>query len=163
MRQVHSKIDVANDDVAVALYTLAAMTVRRMPRDMSLSAVAALHTLERHGPQRLTHLASIEGVTQPTMTVLVTRLERAGLVERRSAPTDRRAVVVALTAAGKRYVRRRRRIGAASLTTLIASLPTDQVAALRGALPAIASLCEAANRDTVTGSAFAPVPAGGAR
>lgn len=150
-------------DIANALYSLTAATVRRMPRDMSLTASATLHTLERYGPQRLTHLASLEGITQPTMTVLVTRLERNGLVERRAAPTDRRAVLVGLTAAGERYVCSRRQAGAASLDTLIAKLPMDHIGALRSALPAIMSLCSFDCRGLVADDKLAPVSATGGR
>ena len=123
--------------VAVALYSLAASVVRRMPRDISLTAAGTLNTLERNGPQRLTRLAAVEGVTQPSMTALVTKLEDDGLAERRSDPTDGRAVLVALTGNGERYVRERRQAGAAGLVRLIDDLPADQAKSLRDALPAL--------------------------
>lgn len=43
-------------------------------------------------------------VTSGTMTNRVDRLERGGLVERRPSPTDRRGVIVQLTAQGQRTV-----------------------------------------------------------
>jgi DNA-binding MarR family transcriptional regulator len=46
---------------------------------LSLTATATLATLDRSGPSRLTWLAVREGVTQPAMTQLITRLEDAGL------------------------------------------------------------------------------------
>ncbi|MHB1613223.1 MAG: MarR family winged helix-turn-helix transcriptional regulator [Actinomycetes bacterium] len=152
-----------HDEVANALYSLVASVLRRMPRDISLTTAATLHTLDRQGPQRLTRLAALEGVTQPTMTVLVTRLEHDGLAERRPDPTDGRAVLVVLTAAGRRYVRRRRQAGAASLTGLIAELPAGQATALRGALPAIIGLCALDRSDTAADVKLARVPAGGRR
>ena len=142
--------------MANALYALAASVVRRMPRDVSLTTAATLNTLERHGPQRLTRLAAIEGVSQPSMTLLVTRLEHDGLAERRADPTDGRVVLVALTGAGERYVRRRRRAGAAGLTSLIAELAPDQARALRAALPALVRLRSLDSRDR-----GARVPMGG--
>jgi DNA-binding MarR family transcriptional regulator len=139
------------------MYSLAAATVRRMPRNISLSAIATLRTLERYGPLRLRHLASIERVAQPTMTVLITRLERAGLAERRSDVADRRGVLVTLTPVGEHYLRARRQAGADSMALLINSLPIEQVEALRDALPAILRICELAEADANT--LDRPVPA----
>jgi DNA-binding PadR family transcriptional regulator len=51
----------------------------------------------------------VEGITQPSVTTLVTSLERAGFVERRSDPDDKRVVLVAITAAGSDYLHARRR------------------------------------------------------
>ncbi|MHB8191497.1 MAG: MarR family winged helix-turn-helix transcriptional regulator [Ferrimicrobium sp.] len=136
--------------MADALYSLATATVRRMPRNISLSAIATLRTLERCGPLRISHLASIERVAQPTMTVLIIRLERVGLAERRSDVADRRGVLVTLTPAGEHYLRARRQAGADSMALLVNSLPTQQVEALRDALPAILRICELADADTNT-------------
>ena len=73
-------------DPADALYGLLTTVLRATPRDMSLTSAATLSTLELTGPRRITDLAVIQGVTQPSMTVLVTALERSGLVERQSDP-----------------------------------------------------------------------------
>lgn len=97
--------------VAEALYRLVSVAVRQQPREISLTSASTLATVERTGPRRITDLAAIEGVTQPSMTALVTVLERAGLVERRQDPRDQRVVLVALTAAGTDYLRSRRRAG----------------------------------------------------
>jgi len=75
---------------AAALYGLLASVARRDPRDLSLTSLATLSTLERTGPRRITDLAAIEGVTQPSMTVLVTALARSGLVVRKTDSTDKR-------------------------------------------------------------------------
>jgi DNA-binding MarR family transcriptional regulator len=124
-------------ELGAALYGLAAAVVRRMPREISLTAVATLSALERHGPQRLTQLAALQGVTQPSMSWLVSRLEEEGLAERRDDPTDGRAVLVALTPAGRRYMSARRRHGAERLAAVIRQLEDDQARALRDALPAL--------------------------
>ena len=62
-----------------------------VPRELSMTTLSTLATLERFGPRRLTELATLEGVTQPAMTQIVSRLERDGLAERRGEPTDGRA------------------------------------------------------------------------
>src|ERR1700690_3931690 len=64
------------------------------PDGLSLTAAATLAAIERFGPQRLTALAAREGVTQPAMTQLITRLEDAGQVRRESDPDDGRGVLV---------------------------------------------------------------------
>lgn len=149
-----------NDDLAAALYSLAASVVRRMPRDISLTAAGTVNVLERHGPQRLTRLAALEGVTQPSMTALVTKLEHDGLAERRPDPSDGRAVLVALTDAGERYVQQRRQVGAAGLVRLIAKLPESQAKSLRAALPALLAVAALDHRDTQAASRLPRAPAG---
>lgn len=126
--------------VSEALYGLVSALVRRSPRDLSLTALATLATLERTGPRRITELALVENVAQPSMTSLITNLERQGLVERRSDPADRRVALVAITAAGAEYLRGRRRLGAEALETLIDKLSEDELAALQGAKDALLQL-----------------------
>ena len=164
MSQPGSEVVAPHNDVAVALYSLAAAVVRRMPRDISLTAAATLYALERHGPQRITHLAALEGVTQPSMTALVTKLEHDGLAERRSDPSDGRAVLVALTAAGEHYVHERRQTGAAGLVRLIDDLPPDHARSLRDALPALQAIAALNDhRDTGATSRLTPTPGGDPR
>ncbi|HEY9523564.1 MAG TPA: MarR family transcriptional regulator, partial [Thermopolyspora sp.] len=55
------------------------MRVLNVPRDLSMTTLSTLADLERFGPRRLTELAALEGVTQPAMTQIVSRLEREGL------------------------------------------------------------------------------------
>jgi DNA-binding MarR family transcriptional regulator len=128
--------------IGEALYGLLALAVRNGPRQISLTAGSTLSTLDRTGARRLTDLAVIEGVTQPSMSVLVTSLEQAGLAERRPDPTDKRVVLVALTTAGADYMRARRRAGARAFADLIDKLPDDEAAALAAAVPALNRLRE---------------------
>jgi DNA-binding MarR family transcriptional regulator len=139
---------------AEALYGLVTAAVRRGPREMSLTSLSTLATLDRTGPRRITDLAMIQGVAQPSMTVLVTTLERSGLVERRGDPADRRVALVALTAAGAELLRAQRRAGAEALIQLIAKLPADEPAALTAAIPALRHLREldSERRDPATGA-----------
>jgi len=125
---------------AAALYGLLASVARRDPRDLSLTSLATLSTLDRTGPRRITDLAAIEGVTQPSMTVLVTALARSGLVVRKTDPTDKRVALVALTPHGLDYLRNRRQAGTEAFAHLIDKLPPDQAAALAAAIPALQHL-----------------------
>lgn len=56
------------------------------------------------GEHTQTELAEMVGLDKTTMVVTLDELEEAGLAERRLAPHDRRARLVAVTAAGKRKV-----------------------------------------------------------
>ena len=125
---------------AGALYGLLATLLRRAPRDLSLTSLATLSTLNRTGPRRITDLAAIEGITQPSMTVLITSLERGGLVKRHSDPSDGRVTLVALTDEGLLYLRSRRRAGAGAFAQLIEKLPPGEAAALAAAIPALRHL-----------------------
>ncbi len=120
-------------DLARALYGVASLVVRQMPRDVSLTAASVLHALERLGPLRLTRLAALTGVSQPSATALVSRLEHDGLVERRPDEDDGRVVLVALTAAGGRLVAARRETGADVVAGLLARLPAEVTRRLRDA------------------------------
>jgi DNA-binding MarR family transcriptional regulator len=128
--------------VGAALYDVIAARVRRVPRDLSLTSLSTLNTLEGSGPRRITDLAVVEGVTQPSMTVLVNGLERSGLVERQGDPTDRRVALVALSAEGKAFVELRRRTGEVELERLMENLAPEELAALTAAIPALQHLSE---------------------
>lgn len=125
-----------------ALQGLAAASVRRRNRTLSLTTSATLATLERTGPRRITDLAVNEEVSQPSMTILVNQLVDMGLAERRRDPADARVVLVAITLTGRKHLRTIRRAGAAALTALIDKLAPDEAEALHRALPAINHLVE---------------------
>jgi DNA-binding MarR family transcriptional regulator len=123
-----------------ALFGLVATAVRSQPRDMSLTSLSTLATLELTGPRRITDLAASEGVAQPSMTSLVTALERSGLVKRRSDPSDRRVALVTLTPEGMGYIRRRREAGVENFAQLISDLPVDEADALAKSITALTHL-----------------------
>jgi DNA-binding MarR family transcriptional regulator len=125
---------------AEALYSLLSTILRQVPRDLSLTSVATLSTLDRTGPRRITDLALSEGVAQPSMTALVTNLERDGLVERRRDPYDGRVALVGLTDRGRVYIAARRKAGASSLGALIGELPDADSVALSRATDALRRL-----------------------
>ena len=114
---------------------------RLTPRDgLSLTADSTLRRLAASGPQRLCDLYAPEGVTQPAMTQLVTRLEKEGLAQRGSDPADGRVVVVSITDAGRAVVERRRAANAEALAERLDRLPAEDRAAILAALPAMERL-----------------------
>jgi DNA-binding MarR family transcriptional regulator len=119
---------------------------RSGPRDMGVTASLTLVTIDFCGPQRITELATMEGVSQPSMSGVVSGLERAGLVERKRDPQDRRVVLVGLTAQGQQYLQRRRESGVEMLARLIGSLPDSESEALLATLPILERLSVQAAR-----------------
>nr|WP_296063567.1 MarR family transcriptional regulator [uncultured Actinoplanes sp.] len=118
---------------------------RLTPRsELSLTAASTLRRLERSGPQRLCDLYGPEGVSQPAMTQLITRLEREGLARRGSDPADGRAVIVSVTEAGREAVARRREGRAQALARLLGGLSEEDHATLLAALPALQRLVDLA-------------------
>lgn len=106
-------------------------------RDLSLTAVATLSSLDRQGAQRITTLATAQGVSQPSMTQLVQRLEQRGLVVRGSDPADGRVALVSVTAQGRDALAARRKRSAERIASLLGDLPERDVQALADALAAV--------------------------
>ncbi|MGW3635408.1 MarR family winged helix-turn-helix transcriptional regulator [Streptomyces sp. NPDC005122] len=109
---------------------------------LSTAASSALSRLGREGPQRLTELARAENVSQPNMTQLVTRMERAGLVRRTADHSDGRGVLVEATDDGLDVFHRRRAERADALGQLIEDLTEPEQRAVRIALPALARVID---------------------
>src|SRR5215207_4417343 len=86
------------------------------------------------GEYTQTALAQAIGLDKTTMVVTIDALEKAGLVERRMSGTDRRARVIAVTAAGRRKVAEGKAIVASVQAEVLGSLPADQRDGLMGAL-----------------------------
>jgi DNA-binding MarR family transcriptional regulator len=133
-------------DVAEVLDEVSRYVIRQTAAlgGMSLTAASTLARLVDRGPLRLTELATAQGVSQPSMTVMVSRLEKQGLVVRRSDPADRRIVLVEITAAGRDGVGKRRRIRRAFLAGLVGELGPADRAALAAAGPALHKLIDPA-------------------
>jgi DNA-binding MarR family transcriptional regulator len=108
--------------------------------ELSRTAASVLASLRDRGPQRVTALATSEAVAQPTMTTLVGRLERDGLVARGGDPDDARAVLVTLTPEGLGRLKRIREARAAAIEARLEELDADERAALAAALPALEKL-----------------------
>ena len=134
------EVDISEEDARIAAgFERFYDVLRRLtPREeLSLTAASTLRLLERSGPHRLSELCGPEGVSQPAMTQLVTRLEKDGLAVRGSDPADGRVVVVSITDDGRAAVRRRRAGRAEALAMLLERLAPADHAALVAALPAL--------------------------
>jgi DNA-binding MarR family transcriptional regulator len=79
-------------------------------------------------------IAAQAGIDKTTMVVAVDQLERAGLAERRPAPTDRRARIVAITPEGRDVLARADAAVAGIYDDVLGALPPDERAGLVAAL-----------------------------
>jgi DNA-binding MarR family transcriptional regulator len=107
---------------------------------VSLPQARALTTLSESGPLKVTELAYRQQVTQPTMTALVSGMERQGWVVRRSDHGDGRVVMVVATSAGEEVVRALRRVHQGTLARHLDRLTAEEVGALEAAMPALEAL-----------------------
>jgi DNA-binding MarR family transcriptional regulator len=129
--------------MAASLDQLFRMLRRTMPPDdVSLTAASTLRRLEDGGAQRLTELACLEGISQPAMTQLVSRLEKDNLAERVKDASDGRAVLIRVTPAGREALRVRRAARARALDELLRELPAADRDAIMAALPALDRLAK---------------------
>jgi len=127
---------------------------REAPSDLSRTAAATLARLREDGPQRVGALAAAEVLTQPTITCVVQRLEREGLVEREADPQDARAVRISITDVGLQALDARSLSRAQALDGRLQRLDATQRRTLVAALGAMDALLGA--------PAPAPAPAPGA-
>lgn len=83
-------------------------TLVRAKVDIDRPSASILHVLTTHTgtPFRVNDLAEIMGVEAPSITRKTQDLEKAGLVERRPDPNDRRATYVTTTAKGRTVAKR---------------------------------------------------------
>jgi DNA-binding MarR family transcriptional regulator len=107
--------------------------------DIQLAALAAL---ERHDSMTPGELAEHEKVQPPSMTRVIAVLEERGLVLRAPHPTDRRQVVLTVTAAGRDLVELVRRRREAWLAQRLQELSADERQALRAAAPILEKISQ---------------------
>jgi DNA-binding MarR family transcriptional regulator len=135
--------------VASQLVPRAALLTRLLGRHLQGSLtrpeIGVLNTLQA-GPQRITDLAELEGVAQPTMTQLVNRLEQQGLVRRERRRDDGRVVVVSTTEAGIVALDGYRDQITVALSRYLDSMSDEEIEALATATETIAELARMLQR-----------------
>jgi DNA-binding MarR family transcriptional regulator len=119
------------------------MRAERAATDLSLGQLAALRTLERHGPMTASELAAHEKVQPPSMTRIITVLETHDYLSRTPDPLDRRQVVVAASAAGRALLTEERRRKDAWLSQRLRALDPADIAVLAAAVPVLEKLSRA--------------------
>jgi DNA-binding MarR family transcriptional regulator len=139
------------DYVAGNLLSRAALLVRLLVRqvptgEVSRTEVEVLVVLAE-GPRRVTELADLEGLAQPTMTVLVKRLQGRGWVTREGLLEDGRVVLVAITDPGRVAVEAFRAEFLAALRSDLEVLSARELATLARATQALGSFLDVLQRE----------------
>jgi DNA-binding MarR family transcriptional regulator len=117
------------------------LLVRQVKAEISRTEAGVLSTLIA-APRRITELAELEGLAQPTMTLLVQRLEQRGWVKRERRADDGRVVLVSLTEAGSATLEHFRAQVGAALRVHMDGMSDEQIAALETATEALGSLVD---------------------
>jgi DNA-binding MarR family transcriptional regulator len=116
------------------------LRAERLQTDLSLNQLAALGTLDRHGPLTPRELAEHEKVQPPSMTRVLAGLEERGLILRTPHQTDGRQHLVSLTSDARTLLKEDRRKREAWLAQRLAELTQEERDVLRAAAPVIERL-----------------------
>lgn len=103
-------------------------------RGLSVEMWRVLAVLSSRGARRHADLAAMTSIDISTLSRMVSRLARLGLVARTPSASDSRAVTVGLTAKGEATVATLIPIALAYERTAKAGIPTRELAALKRAL-----------------------------
>jgi DNA-binding MarR family transcriptional regulator len=108
---------------------LTRLLLRLGTRELSRTEAGLLLTL-MDGPRRIMELAETEALAQPTVTQLVDKLERRGLVARMRSTKDGRVVLVSVSAQGRMQLERTRAQARELMRRAVDGLTDDELAEL---------------------------------
>jgi DNA-binding MarR family transcriptional regulator len=137
----------SNDlDLAARLRLSVTRTARRLRQeadaDLTPSQMAALATIERHGPLTPSELATAERIQRPTATRVAANLEERGLVLRAGDPRDGRVSLLTATDEGRALLEQVRSRKTAYLAQRMADLSPEDLAALERAADVLEHMLE---------------------
>ena len=140
--------DFSSELIADRLHSAAIHLLRRVRQQDAASRQAparlsALSVLVFGGPMTLGQLAAAEQVKPPTMTRIVSGLEREGLAQRSADASDERRVRLRATAKGARLLEQARRRRIQALATQLSRLPPAELRALHHAASALENILAA--------------------
>ena len=118
--------------------------------ELTPTQVAVLSNLEE-GPTRVGMLAAAMGAAQNTISEVVARLQRSGLVSKQRDPADHRAVLVQLTERGAEALEARRASMKSAHRAVLAALTKEDRQRFVDAFELIVEMTERA-RDTIAQS-----------
>jgi DNA-binding MarR family transcriptional regulator len=96
-----NQVEYVSSELLSRSMALVRLLSKRVDSELSHTEVRVLRALW-DGPRRVTELAELEGLKQPTMTLLVKRLEERGFVRRTREDGDARVVLVWIEPTGVR-------------------------------------------------------------
>ncbi|MGB9690917.1 MAG: MarR family winged helix-turn-helix transcriptional regulator [Candidatus Sumerlaeaceae bacterium] len=101
-----------------------------------------LYYLDLQGPQRMSDIARLVGVSLPAATITVEKLVESKLVKRSADPSDRRVVRVDLTPKGRLVVRQLNRVHERRFREILSKLSPEEREELVGHFQRIHELLE---------------------
>lgn len=136
----------STDELVTALLTasrvlvaVAARSLAEHNESVTITQFRTLVVLANQPDLSLNQLAEHLGVTSSTAMRMINRLLKADLVTRRNNPDDRREIVLALTAAGRKIVETVTSRRRAEINRIVTAMPTPHRAELITALHAFAA------------------------
>lgn len=116
------------------------LRAERSDAGLTLTQIATLGTLDRHGPLTPRELAEHEKVQPPSMTRVLAHLEELGLIDRTPHESDGRQHLVSLTGSAQSLLKEDRRRREAWLAQRLAELTSSERDLLRAAAPLLERL-----------------------
>lgn len=116
------------------------LRAERSDAGLTLTQVATLGTLDRHGPLTPRELAEQEKVRPPSMTRVLASLEELRLIDRTPHESDGRQHLVSLTVSARALLKEDRRRREAWLAQRLAELTPVERDLLRAAAPLLERL-----------------------
>jgi DNA-binding MarR family transcriptional regulator len=134
-----AQIDYVSSELLPRAALLTRLLFRELGGGLSRTELGLLRTLS-DGPRRITELAELEGLAQPTMTIMIKQLEQEGLVQRERRSDDGRVVLVDLTEGGRVALDDYRERIRAAMGAYLAEIPDEEVDRLVAATETLAQL-----------------------
>jgi DNA-binding MarR family transcriptional regulator len=134
-----AQIDYVASELMPRAALLTRLLLRQVDAELSRTELGLLRTLS-DGPRRITELAELEGLAQPTMTILIKQLEHEGLVRRERRSDDGRVVLVDLTENGRDALEAYRERVTEAIGEYLAEISDEQVDQLAAATETLAEL-----------------------
>jgi DNA-binding MarR family transcriptional regulator len=138
-RERSERIDRVSSQLLPRVAVLTRLLTSRLGGELSRTELGLLNTLSS-APRRITELAELERLAQPTLTQLVQRLEQQGYVIRERQTDDGRVVLVSLTEAGAAALDDFRRRASAALGAHLVELSDAEIESLAAATEAMGRL-----------------------
>ena len=134
-----AQIDYVASELVPRAALLTRLLLKQVDAELSRTELGLLRTLS-DGPRRITELAELEGLAQPTTTILIKQLEQEGLVQRERRSDDRRVVLVDLTESGLVALEAYRERVTEAIGEYLAEISDEQVDQLAAATETLAQL-----------------------
>lgn len=141
-------IDLAGlaSQLRLSVFRLSRKLRRQLESPITQTQLAALSTVERHGPLTAGELASHEQIQKPTCTAVIAALMDLALIERTPDPLDGRVKWLQITPAGRRVLQQVRKRHTAYLARRMRRLSPDEIDTLERATHILERLTEGEER-----------------